>query len=152
MTGSEFADSLRDARLLSGDGRYAWVRGWNPARGIPFCTAVEEAALAAEGNGLLPLWFRALAQTTRGRYTIRAAEFALAADEAAQQMRRWDARVLPTAVRAARDAGTFSAWSAAVYARALCEAAAPNAQELIFMPWFEAMYARYTRQQESIWN
>ena len=67
MTGTEFADILRDARLLSGGApQYEWVRAWKTARGIPLCAAAEQAADAAGQDELPALWLRSFAQAVRG--------------------------------------------------------------------------------------
>ena len=143
MTGTEFADILRDARFLSGGApQYDWVRAWKPARVIPLCVAAGQAASAAGRDGLLGVWLRSLSHAVRGRYTIRAAEYARAADEAAQDLRRSGALLFPAAVTAARDAQTFGAWSAAVYAAVR----AADADERVFLPWLRAMCARYLQE------
>lgn len=142
MTGTEFADILRDARMLSGGApQYDWVRAWETARGIPLCTAAEEAALAAGRDGLLPAWLRSFAQAVCGRYTICAPEFARAADEAAHTLRGFGAAAFADAVHRARDAQTAASWCKEACVRAL-----PDAREQVFLPWLCAMRARYVQE------
>lgn len=147
MTGMQFADILRDACTLSGAApEYDWVRAWTVARGVPLGIAAAEAADAAGTEGLLALWLRALAGAFCGRYTADAAEFACAADEAARALFPNGAERFLSAVRNARDAGSFSAWSAAACADALPEAKMWKTDERVFLPWLCAMRARYTQE------
>lgn len=147
MTGTEFADILRDARLLSACApQYAWVRAWETQRYVPLCTLAADAASAAGRDGLLAVWLHGLSQAFRGRYAVGAAEFAAAADEAADALHRSGCLLLPAAVHAARHAQTFSAWSAAAYAACLQRAEDADGNERVFLPWFEAMYARYVQE------
>lgn len=149
MTGTVYADILRDAYMLSGGAReFAWVRTWKTMRGVPLGTAAEEAAAAAEQTGLLSLWLGACAQALRGRYTICAPEYARAMAAASGALAAAGATRFPAAVRRALDARTFDAWSASVHADFLSAPGRARSDERIFLPWVGAMYARYTRQTQ----
>ena len=147
MTGMQFADSLRDARTLSGGApAYAWVCDWRTPVGVPLGIAAQEAARLSGQNGQLSLWLCGCVSVFRGRYTADAPVFALAMDEAAQHLRETGAILFPTAVRHARGATTFRAWSASALEGGLRAAYAAGTDERVFLPWLHAMCARY--QQE----
>lgn len=146
MTGTQYADILRDAAMLSGGApQYAFAHMWKTARGVPLGTAAEEAAAAAR-DGLLSLWLRECARTLRGRYAICAPEFSCAMVDAAGALRASGMILLPAAVCGAREARTFEAWSAAAYANGLLACGKARAQERVFLPWLAAMRARYTQE------
>ena len=147
VTGMQFADTLRDAGTLCGGmPQYDWVRAWKTVRGVPLGIAAREAAAAAGQTGLLALWLRECAKAFCGRYTASAPEFALAMDCAADALAGSGATLFPAAVRAARTAKGFSAWSAAAYAGGLRASANARADERVFLPWLCAMCARYAQE------
>ena len=146
MTGTEYADILRDARLLSGGApQYAWVRAWETAYGIPLCAAAEAAASAAGEEGLFAVWLHGLSRAVRGRYTIRVPDFARAADEAARDLRLSGAVLFPAVVRDAANAQTFASWSAACFS-GMRGATVSQTDECVFLPWLCAMRARYVQE------
>ncbi len=146
MTGMQYADILRDAYMLSGGAlQYAWVRAWKTKYGVPLCIAAAEAADAAGEDGLLCSWLNACARSFRGRYTIRAVEFARAMDDAADALYAAGAALFPAAAHNARDAQTFDAWSTAAYAAAVCTLGSCKEEERVFLPWLRAMAARFAQ-------